>query len=351
MAIRHEEGESYDFRQGIWVRPDFLSPRHPLFAGEAPELPPLGRWVEGVPALPSAWSVTRWAHAARWALAMLATSVSGIGFGLWGGFLANRGFVVVGAYGTVASLITLILLAGKADGRKSATEADEALLEDPEDEATCLVEMAVIQDGVVTGIDRGAAWFERGCLLFSGRRTSFVVGTEDLLPKGKREPPPESAWIANVSHLPLRHPKRDVRIRLTPLAHAADPNGKSALKFERTLRHFKERSGKTGLNRQYPPLAPDPQREAPQDLSLGLRLALSSLLLGVLILVEFDQRRRGLPSAVVPLGTDFVVGTGILFSETGLTRKRKTYLSIQEDEPNPPGPVAKSLSPTDGRPR
>src|SRR5205085_2516177 len=61
-----------------------------------------------------------------------------------------------------------------------ATSDDEAMLEDPDDPETRLVEVSIVQNDVITGRDRGVLWLEGNCLLFMGHRSSFCIGTKDL---------------------------------------------------------------------------------------------------------------------------------------------------------------------------
>ena len=61
----------------------------------------------------------------------------------------------------------------------------EYLLEDPDDRNVCLVAVTIVRNRLTVGRDRGAAWFEGGALHFSGERTSFIVGGENVLPQSR----------------------------------------------------------------------------------------------------------------------------------------------------------------------
>ncbi len=133
--------------------------------------------------------------------------------------------------------------------------ADLRLLEDPFDPDVCLVEMEVFVGRKSVGWDRGAAWFEGGRLLFSGRRTSFALGGEDVLP-----PKHWSTIDANLGAflpdlaVPLRLPKGQAHVRLVPIRKGNDVADQQEERFLKRLYEFRLRPPRSHGPRQWPPL-------------------------------------------------------------------------------------------------
>lgn len=67
--------------------------------------------------------------------------------------------------------------------RSRVTVEDDGndLIEDPDDPDVFLVKIKIVQDGIVTGEDRGAAYIEDNAFVFAGEKTSFIVGGQDLI--------------------------------------------------------------------------------------------------------------------------------------------------------------------------
>ncbi len=321
-------------------------PHRSLRAEETPELPPLGSWVERAGSR-SRWFLPRWVRE-------YATISFGLGVvpGILFYSVAQR--TEEGRYGWILGLAVLALafaglvaLLDNADKSKRLTEADKALLEDLEDWTTHLVEVKIYQDGVLTGTDRGAACFDEGCLIFSGHQTSFVVGGEDIPPRGRRQPPP-GLFTANADHmLPLRHPKRDVRLDFTTLERPGDREGNAEVRFERALDLFLEHAPTSRLTRQYPPLALHPDRKVPGVVSFRARRTMAVLLVGLfgVFFGAYLGAGGNIKSAFIVLPF-LTVDVALLLVESRSGERRK-LLRIQSEEPNP---AATALTPPIPRP-
>ena len=165
------------------------------------------------------------------------------------------GFVNVWTMGVVAFgalYATLLLLMGLAfvgrSNRSWATERDVGLLEHPEDPDVCLVEARILREGVLVGKDRGAVWFEGGRLLFSGHRTSFAIGGEDVLPFAQR------SIDLPLGALPLRIGEGRAHVEFRTLRHASDDE-RHASRFAHRLLAFRSFTPPARGERQWPPLS------------------------------------------------------------------------------------------------
>jgi hypothetical protein len=69
----------------------------------------------------------------------------------------------------------LVVLRSCLSFKGRSTEADEAMMESPEDAQSLLVEVEIWQRGGLTGVDRGVIWIEGSRLIFSGHRSSFAL--------------------------------------------------------------------------------------------------------------------------------------------------------------------------------
>jgi hypothetical protein len=142
-----------------------------------------------------------------------------------------------------------------------ASAEDENLIEDPADPNGWLVQIHVIQDGVVTGKDRGVLWFDSDAVCFTGHACSFVVGTQDL--------PPRVQWgeyglgnqyvIANNDEdpswfkLPLRLPRKRLWLGIRWLYSPHHPK-RDRRSLQEAMANFRQHAKPTEAPRQYPPL-------------------------------------------------------------------------------------------------
>lgn len=134
-------------------------------------------------------------------------------------------------------------------------------LDEPEDNNEILVQVSIVQDGVVTGVDQGLLIVEDGALAFNGRRSSFSLGPQDLLQRSsfphRMDRPVPTAPAGRPLYVYLSD--RSLSLYFVPL------------KGKRRDRNAKERLGvlisnfvyseTTIARRQYPPLSWDPFHE------------------------------------------------------------------------------------------
>ncbi len=132
--------------------------------------------------------------------------------------------------------------------RSPPSAVDRRLLENPDDLDVCLVEVTINRNGRTVGVDRGAAWFGEGRLLFSGHATSFAIGGEDVLPR--------SQWHRlqeNRTHiLPLRDAGSRTALVFEPLHLRSVPDERQQRFLER-LHAFRKRPPQSRGPRQWPP--------------------------------------------------------------------------------------------------
>lgn len=242
----------YDFRTDSWILRDRFSPFDAGGRSElpAPPLPPSSSWypsvVASVPKRPRrAWLVR----------------AGGIGLAslTWIAIFRGRTIEFLGWEMLLFSLLSVGCAYAEAH-QVATSERDLLLLENPDDESVCLVEVKVWAGIHHLGTDRAAAWFQDGCLMVAGHRCSFSIGGEDVVPKRERR---RFAHTDNLVRgeetiVPLRHPKEAVWITLAPLLTGAIPS-KRGWDFIRRLTDFRDRPVASRGPRQYPPLSPMPQ--------------------------------------------------------------------------------------------
>ena len=235
---------TYDFAKDAWTEDAFVMVRRGEGERPAPDREPApGRWfAEASPAKPRerfgiSEDLRNLAAAALFALLVVA-------------FLAVPSLAprMLAAVLLVVLALMLLAFAGR-ERHPEAEPRDVGLLEHPEDPDVCLVEIRIVRNGEPVGKDRGALWFEGGRLLFSGHRTSFAIGGEDVLPHSRHRPGLPSGALplriagesAHLEFLILRYPELD-RTRYERFGHR--------------LLAFRSFTPPARGPRQWPPLAP-----------------------------------------------------------------------------------------------
>ena len=233
-AMRPPKRLVFDFETNAWVRADAFNVRAvgreialPAPGGE----PSPGRWSrpegpkKGTPTL----NVV-----AGWLLVAIVVAA-----------LATRSLVPILTIVHIGLVLWFSLYFGLARSGWP-TKEDLRLLEDRDDPDVCLVALTIVRDGNIVGTDRGVAWFADGCLLYSGHRTSFALGGEDLIAR-------PDAWG---DRLALRVPHGAASVSLTPLTRNNDAGGRQEMRFLKALYHFRRRPPRSRIPRQWPPFEP-----------------------------------------------------------------------------------------------
>jgi hypothetical protein len=142
-----------------------------------------------------------------------------------------------------------------------ARPQDEALVENPSDPAVWIVQVDIVQDGKVTGTDRGVIGFDQGTMFFTGHACSFVLGAQDIGVQSVRRGMMPSKMFRRAlwQTIPLHHPNREVWICLLPLFSPSAPQERHRGNLANALAHFVNDSANTHLKRQYPPLDVQPK--------------------------------------------------------------------------------------------
>ena len=232
---------TYDFDADVWTEDAFVMVRRGEGERPAPEEEPRpGLWFvseKGPPERHPFEISERVRDGATVALFALLV----VGFvSVW-----NLGVPEFGALLAALALLMVLAFAGRSK-RPRATAYDVGLLEHPEDPDVCLVEIRIVRDGKPVGSDRGAVWFEGGRLLFSGHRTSFAVGGEDVLPFTQR------AKGLPLGALPLRVRQGQTHIEFRTLQYG-DADLRRYDRFAHRLLAFRSFAPPARGERQWPP--------------------------------------------------------------------------------------------------
>lgn len=230
----------FDFQTNRWVHPDefnsWAKGRESDLA--PPESDPAeGRWYR--PEKPAA---------PIWPLVVLLGwgAVFLIFFGL---AFRSLGLVAGGAVAAAAALLV-------QDVRRAInlriTRSDRRLLEDPDDLDVCLVHLQIFRDGRSVGKDKGVVWFADGLLLYSGHRTSFAIGGEDVLPRAFWSGADFPLGVAD-SIVPLRVREGKAHLVLRPLVDGRGFGAPREMRFLKRLYAFRHRPPRSRASRQWPP--------------------------------------------------------------------------------------------------
>jgi hypothetical protein len=147
-------------------------------------------------------------------------------------------------------------LAGK---HLSPTKRDLRLLEDENDADVCLVSLSIRSGGKGIGEDRGVVWFSEGRLFYSGHRTSFVLGGQDVVPRSEMSLTSLAQREAKLSEMSiaLRHPDGNGEIRVVPLKVSnSGPWASAEMRFRKRFYEFQRQPTYVNAPRQWPPLEP-----------------------------------------------------------------------------------------------
>jgi hypothetical protein len=204
-------------------------------------VPAKGRWHRVGPERPSRLAINFWVLGlAIYALAYVAVRLTGEKEYL------QVGFVVAGA---------LIVFGPKIKDLVTRPRMDDLrLMENPDDPDVCLVDVDIVVDHESVGRDRGVVWFEGGRLLFTGHRTSFALGGEDVVP--------DERWrrlIWDQRHMPqdlipLEYPGRIVYVAFTLARRGEGVLMRQEMNFVGRLDEFRRRPPSSTGPRQLPPL-------------------------------------------------------------------------------------------------
>ena len=226
----------FDFETNAWVHPDAFNARakgHEI-ALDAPDTTPAeGRWNKP-------------------RLAKKPTPVSAV-FLVWLSTALVVASIVLNSLLPVVLAVLAAILAAVLNESAAGTDlrigdADQRLLEDPDDPDVCLVLLTIRRDGRRVGTDKGAVWFADGLLLYSGHRTSFAIGGEDVLPRANW-----SAASLGDHVVPLRLERGSATLELRPLVYG-NGGGPQEMRFLKRLYAFRNRPPRSRGPRQWPPL-------------------------------------------------------------------------------------------------
>ncbi len=234
MEAMKPAGPRFDFAKNAWVLADAFNVRAQgrefvLAAPEGESSP--GRWNR--PASAKTGS-SPWVVAAVWlVVSLIVTAV------VAGSLLPTVPVVLIGMIAESYRVAEIV-----RSGRP--TREDLRLFEDPDDPDVCLVFLTIVCNGESVGTDRGVAWFADGCLLYSGHRTSFAIGGEDVLSKAEH----------GTTGVALRVARGTASITLSPLQRRGDIGGRQEMRFLKALYHFRHRPPQSRIPRQWPPFEP-----------------------------------------------------------------------------------------------
>lgn len=162
-------------------------------------------------------------------------------------------FIVMTAIWACCTVVAYVQ-GGRRRRPKKIEDKDELLLDNPEDPHSALVHVRVLQDGALTGSDEGVVTISEDALFFSGHKTAFCIGPQDLAVKTLL--PPAHTDLASNSGLilRLRHSACKLDVAMEPL----DSNIQAARLslVRRTFGDVVKAGGVTTLARIYPPLLP-----------------------------------------------------------------------------------------------
>ena len=231
---------TYDFERDVWVADAFVESTWRERELPSPvESPSPGAWHRAEPSSPwRSWG-TR--------LGRLPTMSRRGLVGAFGLFFLSA-FVSAPLLMAVGFVLLLCGMSFSLPNGLWASERDLTLLEDPRDQDVCLVEVTIFNGSATVGIDRGVAWFDGGRLLYSGHRTSFAIGGEDVLPR--------SAWSNEVSTTPLVLPLRtrwEGPVLRFAVLNYGNPEDRHETRFLERFHAFRTRPPQSRGQRQWPP--------------------------------------------------------------------------------------------------
>ncbi len=201
------------------------------------------------------------------------------------------------------------------------------------------VRIVVQQDDVVTGWDDGALGFEEDAVWFSGRVTSFRLAAPDVLPGAYLLSPRDAVTSGEALNqgLPLRHPTREVWVRIKVLTEGKDLREDDEARLILGIQRLRERTESEATG-EYPPLVPRPGLIGPPQERSGrdrLRLAFGSIGAGALLTVNVWLALHGPGLVPAIVGTKTMVflfsGLAALSEPTSPNRGFLTHLAEEEE--------------------
>lgn len=151
-------------------------------------------------------------------------------------------------------LISIVALSPPNDSKGvfMATDRDRQLLEDENDLEVCLAVVEIYVDRREIGRDRGIAWFSSDRLCFTGHRTSFAIGGQDILPFSHL-PKWAIASSSVFEAIALNVPGKQVVIKVAPI-HAGSAREPSEMRLVKHIYEFRRQRPVSPEPRQWPPL-------------------------------------------------------------------------------------------------
>lgn len=185
-----------------------------------------------------------------------------------------------------------------------ASKAEERLLDTERDPSELLVEVWIVQDGAVTGIDRGMIAMDDDVLIFTGNRSSFCLGSQDLLRYGGLIGPRDATQsISNGISIYLETARYPLTLVIRPVKRRGPrENVHAHLQF--MLKSLVSQPA-TNVTRQYPPLQLDPLLPSPYRYRPSLSAISLTIFLAVATTLPFQKLDTLLPLlALIPLSLD-----------------------------------------------
>ena len=231
----HPPGPRFDFERNEWVgapnaaRPDLV--RH--------EPPAPGRWTKPPPPeVPNRWIVPG-------VVALLVSLIVAA-------FALQSPLPLLGVGACV--VLARDLPKTRRVSERKITDADRRMIEDPDDKDVCLVLITIVRDWRTVGEDKGVVWFADGRIFFSGHRTSFVLGGEDLLPKERWSifASTEGGLVFGDRTLPLDVDRGNAYVSFQALSYG----DAREMRFSKRLTAFLKNPPQSRGPRQWPPFEP-----------------------------------------------------------------------------------------------
>lgn len=180
---------------------------------------------------------------------LLLVSLPGLATILGVGFLFGAS---IAAFLAVACVAGILGWFSRRSTTLTATPDDLDLLE-PGSESW-LTEVSISQDGVITGCDRGAIFFDQGMIGFVGHHMSFVLHERDIHPVGRSMASWRSGGYYRLSLKSPAHPRwarRNIYLLVRLLEYPGTSYGTEA-SFAQQMGEIRDEP--SGLPSTYPPL-------------------------------------------------------------------------------------------------
>lgn len=186
-----------------------------------------------------------------------------------------------------------------------ASRAEEARLDDNPDSDEVLVETWIVQQGVVTGIDRGMLMIDSDALIFTGNRSSFCIGSQDLLRFRTREPRRPQQQVVGAALIFLATPNHPITLVVRPIRRRGRFVPDREL-FESMI-HSLLNLPPTQVQRQYAPLQLDPLLPSPYRYHPLPGILILTLFIAIAAALPFGPLEPTVLIAFIPLLLDFMI--------------------------------------------